>query len=373
MEKSNDLDMWIGIFLLGIFVVCFFIFEPSLIIISIPLTIVAYTIFISGSEKRDEYYTSKKILFWTIVAIQFFIFCFYFLIKQEFEQFVFYKDKYVFIGFLFAIISLFFVWFNKKIIPISFIEDDDRIVQETMYEDYDYKDLGEAFLYRGSKFKDENGKIITANNLNEATGTLTPIELDILELEMVATNKKDELKFYYEKLIYDFYRVFTKDTNLKTLKNQSLLKTYGYNFTFIECEDLEQFKEILKTQSIFFQKLFYFLEKDMLSSEINISVNIKNIVDDNNKCLELVLITVFLLVRQFMNFPTGDLAKYITCQKDYQFFGALSSLPSDYVDINSTSVGPSGIAYYYIFYKIHLNNFQIKNEKEIFNRWLIIN
>ena len=89
-----------------------------------------------------------------------------------------------------------------------------------MYEDYEYKTLSQNFLHRGIKFRDEKGNKITAKNIDQAEGMLTPTELDITELEMVAINKKDELKFYYEKLIYDFYKVFINDKTLKNLNNE---------------------------------------------------------------------------------------------------------------------------------------------------------
>ncbi len=374
MKETNDLDLFIGIGIFSLIVIYFFAIEPFLILITAPLLIVAFIIYTSGTNLRDEFFKSKKVLIWSVIALIFFNMSFYFFLNKDFtyKYFMFNQDKYVLFGFIFICLALFFNWFNKKIIPISFVQDDDRIVQETMYEDYEYKTLSQNFLHRGIKFRDEKGNKITAKNIDQAEGMLTPTELDITELEMVAINKKDELKFYYEKLIYDFYKVFINDKTLKNLNNEKLLMLYGYNFTFIECKNIDDFKNNLKNQSLLMQKIYYFLEKDMKNPDINISMNIKNIFEDNNNCFELALMTIFLMVRQFMNFPTGDLGKYINTPKDYQFFGALTSLPSDYFDIGSTSVVPSGIAYYYIFYKLHLNNFQIKTEKEIIDRYVII-
>lgn len=373
MKESNDIDLLIGIFILSIIAAYLFFIEPFLILISFPIAIITFVIYASGSNLRDEFFKSKKVLLWSCFIMFFLNISFYFFFNNDFEKyFVFNQDKYVLISFLFLFLTLFFNWFNKKIIPISFVKDDDRIVQETMYEDYEHKTLTENFIHRGTVFKDETGKKITIKNLNEARGMLTATELDIKELEMVTINKNDSLKFYYEKLIFDFYRVFTKDKKIKTLNNEKLLILYGYDITYAECKNMEDFKNSLRNYSLMFQKIFYFLEKDMNNPEINISMNIKNIFEDNHNCFELSFMMIFLMVRQYMNFPMGDLGKYIDTAKDYQFFGTLTSLPSDYYDIGSTSVCPSGIAYYYIFYKLHLNNFQIKSEKEILDRYVII-
>lgn len=367
-NKNNSGDLLIGLVLLVCMSVYFIINEPFLITLLIPICFVLFSIYVSGTTKRDTYFKSKRVLLGSTALIGLITLCIFYLFDKDFLIFGFERDSYMFIALLFVLYSAFFAYFSKKLIPISFLDDDDRLVQETMYEDYDYKTLDETYAYRGISFVDQNGSKITPDTLKRANGKIKSLELNVLDLEMVALNKKEQLKFYYEKVIFDFYRVFT---NGSKLTNNTLLQLYGYNFTFNKkLNDIDEFKIALKNESLFYYKIFEFLEKDMKNKDILIQLNFKNIYKDNLYCLEFILISAILMVRQYMNFPVGDLMKYVKTKKDKNFLGCFSSLPADYYNVNSTSITPSGIAYYYIYYKLHLNWFSTNMDSTIIKRWV---
>jgi hypothetical protein len=370
-NKDKSGDLIIGIILLVCFAIYFIIDEPFLLSLLIPISIILFLIYDSGTNKRDTYFKSKRVLLGTVALVGFMTILFFYMFNSDFEVFGYERDFYVNLGVFLVFVSAFFAWFSKQVIPISFIEDDDRLVQETMYEDYDFQTLGEVYAYRGITFKDETGNSFTIKDLHKAKGKITSSELVTNDLEMVALNDKEHLKFYYEKLIYDFYKVLSD--NSRKLTNEHLLKLYGYNFTFIKrVKSEDELKKLLKKESLLYSKIYHFLEKDMKNPEINISLNIENICKDNLYCLELILISAILMVRQYMNFPVGDLMKYVKTKKDKNFIGCFSSLPADYSNVNSTSASASGIAYYFIYYKLHLIWFTSNTDREIIKRWVRI-
>lgn len=367
-NDKNGGDLVIGFILFFAIGIYFIIDDPFLLTILFPVALVMLFIYISGTNKRDTYFKSKKVLLGTTLGVGFFVIMLFYLLDSDFEYFGYEKTFYLSLSLIFLFVSAFLNWFAKMATPISFLGDDDRLVQETMYEDYEYKTLSETYSYRGVKFKDEDGKKVTSKTIDKASGIITPLELDITDLEMSALNSQDKLKFYYEKLIYDFYNNITKNNKIS---NQKLLALYGYNFTIkSKLRNLGQYKKALKSESFLYYKIFEFLEKDMKRPEINITLNFRNLYVDNLHCLELMLISSILMVRQYMNFPVGDLMKYVATKKEKNFMGCFSSLPADFANVNSTSISPSGIAYYYVFYKLHLNYFNSHTDKEVAERWI---
>lgn len=368
-DGKKSLDNFIGI-MVGLMMVLFFIFkEPFLMVILLPATIFAFIVYTNGSPKRDEYYKSKFNILIVVIICAVVPILFYYIADDSFEQFKYEQDYYVILAFLLCVVSLFFVWFSKRVIPISFLHEDDRIVQETMYEDYDYSTLSDVYSYRGVKFRDEKGNKCTSSNvLNKASGKLTSTLLDIHDIEIEVLNTDGKLKFYYEKLIYDMYNDFV----LNRLKKQDLMmKRYGYNLTFDKSiRNVVDFRNSLAKESLLFSKIFSFVEKDMKNESLQLRLNLGNILKDNFYCLELSLIAAIMMLRQYANFPVGDMPKYVKSKKDKNFIGCFSSLPTDYKNLNSTSVSASGIAYYYIFYKLHIKWFNEASNKEVIDRWL---
>lgn len=365
MDRKDNADKFFAVLLLIIFAIYLAFSHTFLLAVFIPVGLIILYILFSGTKERDEYFKAKRNLILGVLLLGVVIFFIYYFYDEEFNTFMLYQDKYVYLTCLFFLIALFMNWFTPKSIPISSVNDDDRLVQETMYEDYDFRTLGDAFLYRGIEFKDSNGKKVSANNLQRAKGTLIPTEISAQDIEMVALNKKDDLKFYYEKVIYDMYNSFLNGkTDLK------LLEMYGYNLTIVKgIKNTEEFEQVLKNTSLFYYKLFQFLKKDMNSHSLKLKLNWKQLYADNFYCLEFCLISIILLVRQFINFPVGDMAKYVRSTKDKNFLGCFSSLPADYFNVNSTSASPSGVAYYYIYYKIHLEWFTKCTEEEFCAKW----
>lgn len=365
MEKKDSGDKIFGVILLIILVVYLAFTTSFLLTIVIPIGLVILYILFSGSKHRDEYFKAKGNLIIGIVGLGVLVVMVFYFVDEEFDNFFLYQDKYVYLAGLLLALSLFMNWFTKQSLPISSVIDDDRLVQETMYEDYDFRPLGDTFLYRGMKFRDSDNNKISPDTLEKAKGSLTPTDISSQDIEMVALNKKYDLKFYYEKVIYDMYHSFMAGkTDVK------LLELYGYNLTIIKgIEDISGFEKALKNESLFYYKLFQFLKADMNNPALGLKLNWKQIYVDNYYCLEFCLISVILLVRQYINFPVGDLAKYISNTKDKNFLGCFSSLPADYVNVNSTSVSASGVAYYYIYYKIHLDYFTKNTEEEFCKRW----
>jgi len=365
MEKKGSSDKFYGV-LLFICLVLYITFTTSFLLsIVIPVGLVILYILFSGSKHRDEYFKAKGNLIMGVTLLGAIVVGTYYFLDEEFENFFLYQDKYVYLAVFLLLVSLFMNWFTKQSLPISSVEDDERLVQETMYEDYDFRPLGDAFLYRGMKFRDSDGRKISPDTVKKAKGVLTPTEINSQDVEMVALNKKYDLMFYYEKVIYDMYHSFLQGkTDLK------LLELYGYNLTIVKgIKDIDGFEKALKKESILYYKLFQFLKADMNSHSLKLKPNWKQIYADNYYCLEFCLISIILLVRQFINFPVGDMAKYVTTTKDKNFLGCFSSLPADYANINSTSISPSGVAYYYVYYKIHLEWFTKCTEEEFCAKW----
>lgn len=365
MEKKGIGDKFFAIILL-IGLVIYIAFTTSFLLsIVIPIGFVILYVLFSGSKHRDEYFKAKGNLIMGIVLLGALVMSVFYFLDDEFESFALYQDKYVYLSSVILVIALFMNWFTKQSLPISSIHDDDRLVQETMYEDYDFRPLGDAFLYRGMKFRDIDGRKISPDNIEKAKGILTPTEISSQDVEMVALNKKYELKFYYEKVLYDMYHSFLLGkTDIK------LLELYAYNLSIVKgIKDIDGFEKALKKESLFYYKLFQFLKADMNNPALKLKLNWKQIYADNYYCLEFCLISVILLVRQFINFPVGDLAKYVRTTKDKNFLGCFSSLPADYMNVNSTSVSASGAAYYYIYYKIHFEWFIKSTEEEFCAKW----
>lgn len=367
MDNKGQGDLLIGIFL----AICLFIawiFSDSFVMwIIVPVGFLTAWVWASGTHQRDEYFKAKKTLIATVLVMGMIAGSAYYMLDRDFIFFPYNQNYYVALAGVFVALSLFFKWFGKKIIPISSVKDDDRLVQETMYEDYDFQSLGDTYSYRYKKFEDGDGrKGLTPKKVFNASGELTPRELSIQDIEMEAINKNDELKFYYEKVIYDMYNDL-----LSGSKNQNkMLEMYGYCFTIVpNIKSQAHFKEVLKEHSLFYYKIFCFLEKDMQKDFIGIKLRWQNLYADNLYCLEFCLISAILMVRRYMNFPVGDLAKYVKTSKDKNFLGCFSSLPADMGNVNSASVSASGIAYYYGYYKIHLESF-LKDAEGVEGRWV---
>lgn len=370
-NKNNSGDILIGIIFLFIFALYSIINEPFLLSLMLPISLILIFIYVSGTNKRDTYFKSKRVLLGTTFGVGGITIVLFYLYDKDFLIFGFEKNSYISYAIFFLIISCFFSLYSKKFIPISFLDDDDRLVQETMYEDYDYKNLEQTFAYRGTKFIDKSGTKLVVDKIDQAKGQIKSTELTIQDLELVALNKNDELKFYYQKVIYDFHKILIEQKS--KINNDKLLIIYGYNFTFVkDLKDINDLKEAFKEESFLYYKIFEFLEIDMRNKDINISLRFENIYKDNLMCLEFMLIAAILMVRQYMNFPVGDLMKYVVTKKDKNFMGCFSSLPADFNNINSTSVSASGIAYYFLFYKLHLDWFNSNLDSDVIKRWVNI-
>jgi hypothetical protein len=367
-NDKNGLERLLAV-VAGILILVVVVFvKPYMALLFLFVGVVVFTIYNSTSNKRDEYYKARNNLMFIVASVGFLVACFYYLHHDSFLLFDFHQSSFVLYSYLIFALSLFLLWFNKRAVPISFLSDDDRMVQETMYEDYDYQTLGEAFAYRGLKFRDELGNKITPKTASKAVGKLSITELRIDDLEMVAINSKGSLKFYYEKLIYDMYNdlIFNNGG-----KQEDFRKIYGYNFTIKKgLKNIVDFRNALKDESLLYSKIFYFLEKEMNNPAINLKLNFRKLYVDNLCCLELCLIASILMVRQYVNFPVGDLMKYVKTPKDINFMGCFSSLPADFSNVNSTAINPKGCAYYYIFYKLHLAWFVKVGDKEVVRTWV---
>ncbi|MDD5373318.1 MAG: hypothetical protein PHO62_07840 [Sulfurimonas sp.] len=365
-SDKNYGDLLIGI-LLGIGLGLYAIFsDPFLLWIIIPSILLWLIVWASGTRYRDEFFNAKKVLQATVLVIVVIAFSVYYFTDRDFVFFAYNQNYYIVLASLLVSASLFFQWFAKKAIPISSVKDDDRLVQETMYEDYKFQPLGDTYAYRYAKFVDEAGQKLNPKTVAKAKGKLTPRELKIDDIEMEAINFNDELKFYYEKLIYDMFNDFITGG-----KNQEKMQEmYGYSFTIVKgIKSQAHFKEVLKEHSLLYYKIFCFLEADMNKDFIGIKLRWQNLYKDNLYCLEFCLISVILMVRRYMNFPVGDLAKYVKSSKDKNFLGCFSSLPADMEKTESSSVNASGCVYYYAYYKIHIDSF-LKDSVAIEERWL---
>ncbi|OGS70716.1 MAG: hypothetical protein A3F91_09385 [Flavobacteria bacterium RIFCSPLOWO2_12_FULL_35_11] len=366
MKNEGSMDIYIGM-LFGFFLFLYFIItDPFLLVLIIPFSLYLLIVLFSGTTLRDAYFKAKKNLLLTIAVSGFLVLAFYYFLDSDFTYFVFNQDSYVTFAVVLVFFSLFLNWFSKRSIPISFLGDDDRLVQETMYEDYSYKMLGDSYLYRTVSFRDSKRKLHAPDELHPKIEDWVPAELSVLDLEMEAIDGRDRMKFYYEKVVFDMFNDFCEGCK----DSEKMLKMYGYNLTIVKgLKDIKRFEEALKKESLLCYKIFKFLEKDMNNPSIKIQMNWQNIYSDNYHCLELCLVSIILMVRQYINFPVGDLAKYVVTKKDKNFIGAFSSLPADFANINSTSVSPSGMGYYYTYYRIHYKWFA-EDQSAVLARWV---
>lgn len=367
MNDKNVADLWIGVAASIAAFIGFIFLDPFLLWIIIPTLIFSTIVYGSGTTHRDEYFKSKKNLIATVFVVGFMTLATYYFMDSDFVFFPYNQNFYVFLAGNFVAVALFLNWFTKKAVPISSVDDDDRLVQETMYPDYGFQSLGDTYLYRYAKYKDEKSKdVLKPQDIFSSEGVLTPKELNVYDVEMEAINDDNELKFYYEKVLFDMYNDLLQGGK----KQERMLEQYGYCFTVVDgIKSHEHFKEVLKEHSLLYYKIFCFLEADMKKSYIGIKLRWKNIYADNLHCLEFCLISVILMVRQYMNFPVGDMAKYVRTTKDKNFLGCFSSLPAELGNVDSTSVSASGIAYYYVYHKLHLEFFR-RDVAAVEERWL---
>lgn len=367
MKNEGELDILIGT-VLGLIACIVLLFnDPFLIFVLLPIVVALFIVWTSGTTKRDHYFKAKKALMLTVGVVGGVAILAYYIFDNDFEYFAYNQGSYASLAVILFLVSLFLLWFMKRSVPISFPEDDERLVQETMYTDYEHYGLKEAFAYRGLKFIDSRGEKIKVEELDKAVGEIISTEIDIRDLEMVAVNDNNELKYYYEKLLYDMYNAFAAGR----YDAERMQQLYGYSLTIKPgIRSVTQFKKELAEVSLFYSKIFEFLERDMNSPGIKIKLNWKNLYVDNYQCLEFCLISAILMLRQYMNFPVGDLPKYVTTGKDKNFLGCFSSLPADFANVNSTSISPSGIAYYYIYYRMHLDWFVNSPDEKVIARWI---
>ncbi len=371
-QSATPQDKFIFIFLAIILLFVGIIADAFLLVLIIPSIMVIAGIYFSSDAKRDEYLKAKRAAVFAVLFVSIINFLGYFLYDDFFNALVFNQDSIVYLSAFMLLASMFIKWFSKRAIPVSFLEDDDRIVQETMYEnDEDIAagyNLKNAFLYRSTRLKDGNGQIFDAKDIHKAKGELTPVELDISDIEIEALNGKGELKFYYEKLIFDMYNDFITNNDPKT--QEKFEKYYGYNFTIDHGLTTEEdFVKALKETSLFYYRVYQFIKKDANNKDTSIEFRFDLMYIDNFHCLEFVLVTMFLMIRQYVNFPTGNLGMYVKTPKDKHFLGLLASLPANFYATNTTSSSASGVAYYYTYYAINKKRFQ--NIKETIKRYVI--
>jgi hypothetical protein len=347
----DNLTIWlIGVVLFVVLI----IYDIFLLTIFIPGFIAMMIVFSVTSKEKNEYYKAKQVLTLSLAFTLVVIMSFYYLFQNFFETPL--KDaSYILFLSAFFMLSVAFLWLNKRVVPVSFLEDDDRIVQETMYEDGDYtQNLQRAFAYRGTLFKDGVGKKIKPTEIHKAKGTLIPLDLDLWDVETEAVDKNGELKS--QAAIFNLFQ----DLVLNEGKNQKQLeKYYGYCYTIeLTVRNEKEFAEALKNTSIFYYKIYEFLKKDCDHPQVQVDFVFQAMYLDSLRCLEITLMLMIHMTRQYMNFPVGDLSKYVRTTKDKQFLGAFASLPSDFYSPGTTSVAPAGVAYYYAYYAIHGEGFE---------------
>ena len=369
-NKENGLDTFMMYLILGISIVVVLFIAPIYLTLVIPFSIILLLLHTSSSSDKDEFREAKKnIIFSTLFVVGmsgsiYFIFSADFIGLNYFYQGYFYVYLALFL--LFA--NIFIFMYRKKFFPLSFLKDSDIFVQQTMYADYKYMTLKDKFLYRGTKFINSKmsklkAKDIKSKNIRDIKST----ELSIFDIEVEAVNKKGELLFYYQKLLYDFYNLFFMETY--TIQNVNYLKMhYGYSLTCsYTIENEKEFENKLQEVSLLYSKIWEFLKLDM--KKVNVHINIIKVFENNRNCLELSLLFAIEWMRFYVNFPVGDLAKYVKTVQDRNFLSAFSSMPTDYKNIQSTTIKPMGIGYYYLFYQLHLDAFNDMSDDEFVNEY----
>lgn len=359
----------LGMILVGVllFAVLFWV-EPYFTIVFLPTFLTALVVSSATRTERDEYYKARIGILIAVLVAGFLSMGFYVTTNSWFENSALYENTLLVVLILCVLGSAGLVWMSKRVVPVSFMKDDPRIVQETMYEDGNYDiSLGRTFAYRGSKFQDlATGRILKRNELKYAKGELKPLELESDDVETEAINDKGELKPFYQSAVNALFN----DMVLHGGKNQAKLeRLYGYSFTVRKDVVSESDFEIaLKETSLFYAKIYEFLKKDCNNPDVNIKFKFEPMYIDSMQCLELTLMLMIHMLRQYTNFPVGDMAKYIKTSKDKNFLGCFSSMPSEFFNTGSTSIAPPGIAYYFTYYSLHEERF--KNTKAVIKRYI---
>jgi hypothetical protein len=327
-----------------------------LLTIFTPIFIAIIVLISATSKEKNEYYKAKQFILLSLVLLSFLIMSIYFIVEGFFTNPIKGFPFILTISFLF-VLAAGFLWMNKRAVPVSFLADDDRLIQETMYEDEDYtQTLQRAYAYRGTVFLDDAGSKIKPNQVSKAKGNLIPLDLTLYDVETIAVDKSGHLKSFYQDAVLNLFT----DLVLNEGKKQTQFERYyGYCFTVDHSIKSEkEFAEKLKEESLFYYKIYEFLKKDCDHPQVKVKFNFQAMYLDNLRCLELTLMLMIHMTRQYMNLPTGNFAKYSRTKKDKQFLGAFSSMPSDFYATGSTSVAPAGVAYYYAYYAIHTDGFK---------------
>lgn len=371
MQKNeNNLDNFWIMSLAVVFTIIGLFIEPVYIGLLLSVIGVLFGVYTSwSSNNRDEWYFPRRDLLFYVLFIGFMAGGLYFMIIDDIDKFNENKDFFLILSFGLFILSSVMLSLYKRAYPISFIkEHPEKFVQQTMYRDDEHIGLKERFLYRGVKFLDENKfKKYKVDDLEyiEGKDDIKSLELDIFDLEVEAVNEKGDLQFYYKKLVYDFYHEFFIN-NLRG--NEDLLKSYGYNFTINRnLSGIGNFEAALKRESYLYYKIWEFLKKDI--KKVKVKINYIKIFKDNDFCLELILLSLIQYMRMWVNFPVGDFAKYAESVKDRNFLSAFKSMPTDIINLKSTTIAPMGIGYYYIFYKLHLDWLNSITVEEFKDSW----
>jgi len=366
--NKNYTQERLGVILVAVLIaLVLFWVNPYFIIVFLPIFMTALAVVSLLRSERDEYYHARKNLLIAVFLVGFLGMAFYLITNSLFEYaFLHTLALSVVLG-AGVLFGFGLLWATKRATPVSFLKEDPRIVQETMWEDGNYDlTLGKTFAYRGLTFQDlATGKKLKRHEIKYAKGELKPLELDVDDVETESMDDMGVLKPFYQAAIVALSSDLSKGGQMQA----HLESLYGYSFTIrkdVACE--KDFEKALAGTSLLYSKVYYFLKKDMAHPDLKVSFNFEAMFIDNLYCLELTLMLMIHMARQFVNFPVGDMAKYVQSQKDKNFLGAFGSMPSEYYAPDTTSVAGPGIAYYYVYYVLHRERFE--NQKETMARYI---
>jgi len=359
MAKEDGGDKISFYIMAAILIIGIIFYKPFVIVILLPSLFILFNVVVTGSEQRDEFFKGRLALTWACLFLALIVFVIDYEMQNSFKNLIYSQNSLVLYGIIPFFISLYLMMYGKRILPISFLNDAPELFkQETMYEDDNFRDLKLAYLYRGVSFKDEYGRKLTPKKIAKADSKvdISSTKIDTFDIETVILDDNEHLKFYYEKLIFDLYNDFVAN---KGANQDKLEKYYGYSFTIRkDVINEKDFEEALKETSLLYYKIYTFIKKDMDSDVVSKSFRFENMYKDSFHCLELTLMLMIEMLRQFMNFPVGDFPKYVKNRKDMNFIGAFASLPSEFYLVTTTSIAARGVAYYFVFYKIHAKRFE---------------
>lgn len=371
-ENGPDITLYVLAIIAGIVGI---FYMPETLVFLFFLAVAMFFVVSSGKNERDEYHKAKKELKWVVLFVGGFCFLLYLMLFKimKIEAGAF----HIIVSFLLFIVGVIYLRYFKRAYPVRFLQDDERFVQEKMY-DYIEGDLDASFAHRVLKS-------MKLPNKPRAYPTLVTTK----EINHIAYDElKGVMPLGVQKAVIEILNEgFSGGKN-----NDYLIKSYGYCFNVLnkDIDTIEKFETFLKEFSHFYFMVYTVITTELKS--VKKELNYKQIKEQHKGIVELMMLAMLHAARYYKNVPAGNMGgalfkkdrnNYIAnlwqyhkdrkiYTQNYALLAAIYALPSDIKDVTSTTVGAAGVAIYFGYYKINEEFFQNHTEEEIIKKWVKI-